>query len=360
MQLPIYTTKVNGVTEEFNLNTVEGRHKYFHAKAGKQIEEIKTYLDNNTFVAFMLAKKSAGKGTYSKLFIELVGNDKVHQISVGDLIRKTHELIESDSEELNDLYEYVKNHYRGFVSSEDALKSIIERSTDKINIPTELILVLIRREIEKNPEKSFILDGFPRTGDQITYSLFFREIMNLRPDPDFFVVIDVPDSIIDERIKYRKICPICNLPRNYKLLPTDTVKFNKETKEFELVCDNPQCEGFGKAILINKEGDELGIEPLRSRLETDQKLIEQALELHGIPCVKVRNHIPVTEIGKYDKYEITPEFKYTYNEQEDKVEIHESDWIVKDNDGNECHSLLPSAAVLVMINQIHQILTAQQ
>ena len=356
MQLPIFTTKVDGVTQTFNLNTVSGRQQYFNAKAGKEIEEIKEFLQNNTFVAFMLAKKNAGKGTYAKLFIELVGQDRVHQISVGDLIRTTHELLESDAEGIKHLYHYLSTNYRGFVSSEAALKSILERSTDKIDIPTELILALIKREIDKNPNKAFILDGFPRTTDQISYSLFFRQIMRLRDDPDFFVIIDIPDSIIDERIKYRKICPICNTPRNYKLLPTEKINFNSETNTFELICDNTNCEGYGKTVLVDKEGDKLGIEPLKGRLAQDGMLIEQALNLHGIPCVKVRNHIPVTEIAKFEDYEITKEYTYEHDTTSNTVKIHEDKWVVKDNDGIDCHSLLPSGAVLVMIKQIHQIL----
>lgn len=356
MDFPIYTTKNPSVTKKFDLNTPAGRFEYFNAKLGKEIEEIKTYLDSNTFVAYMLAKKSAGKGTYSKLFQEIIGTNRVETISIGDLVRETNQILESDDAYAkNELIKYIEKNYRGYIPTQDALNQILSRTSDKISIPTELILVLIKRKIE-NSNKAFFIDGFPRTADQISYSLYFREIMRMRNDPDFFIVIDVPDSIIDERIKYRRVCPICNTPRNIKLLPTEKVQYDKTTNQYLLLCDNTKCEGYGKSIMIGKEGDEKGIENIRERLQNDQILMQNAVNLHGIPIVKVRNHVPVQQANLFDEYEITPEYVYEYDSNSDSVKITEKPWIVNDNQGNPCHSLLPAGAVISMIRQIHQII----
>ena len=50
--------------------------------------------------------------------------------------------------------------------------------------------------------------------DQVSYSLFFRDLMGFRDDQDVMVFIDVPTNVIAERIKWPRICPICKTSRN--------------------------------------------------------------------------------------------------------------------------------------------------
>lgn len=351
---PIHETKVKGISQTFDLNTPMGRRKYFDAKASKEIEELKSYLDHSTFVGFLLAKKSAGKGTYSKMFQEIFGQDRVELISVGDLVREYYAKITSDKAELKSLTDYFEKYYRGYMSIDDAFKAFLSKSQDKL-IPTEFILTLVRKRIEEVNNKAIFLDGFPRDMDQISYSLYFRSIMNLRDDPDFFILIDVPESVIDERMKYRRICPICNTSRNLKLLPTETVHFDKNTNKFELVCDNVSCTGHNKQILVAKEGDENGLELIRARLNKDAELMEKALNLHGVPKILLRNSFPVSEIAKFDDYEVTPEFVYEWDKNAEKVIVTTKPWVIKDDAGVESNSLMAPAVLLSMIKQIHQI-----
>ena len=67
-QFHIFKTKVEGVDQTFDLNSPAGRHEYFQAKAGQKIEEVKEYLEHNSFISFWLAKKMEGKGTYRNMF----------------------------------------------------------------------------------------------------------------------------------------------------------------------------------------------------------------------------------------------------------------------------------------------------
>ena len=91
-----------------------------------------------------------------------------------------------------------------------------EARSTKVLLPTELILVLAKREIAKLGKKTIFMDGFPRDLDQISYALFFRDLINYREDPDVFILIDVPTSVIDERVKTRVICPLCNTSQKLK------------------------------------------------------------------------------------------------------------------------------------------------
>jgi len=152
---------------------------------------------------------------------------------------------------------------------------VIEGRDTSNLLPTELILALIKREIANRAKKTIFIDGFPRDMDQVSYSLFFRDLIGFRDDPDVMAFIDVPTNVIAGRIAGRRICPICNTSRNLALLPTVKVGYDPDKREFYLLCDNPECSGFNTAKMVSKEGDELGIEPIRKRLETDQKLMEK-------------------------------------------------------------------------------------
>jgi len=349
---PCFKTKMLGVTGKFILEDPVERRKYFQAKTGREIEKIKEYLEGNIFIGFLLGKKNSGKGTYAKLFIEALGTDKVAHLSVGDIVRSADAALR-DEKNKRELTEYLKKNYRGFITVEEVAERILGRSTSGL-LPTEAILALIEREIDHLGRKAVFIDGFPRSLDQISYSIFFRTLMGYRDDPDFFVFIDLPEAVIDERLKYRVICPKCKTPRNIKLLRTKNVGYDMKTKSFYLMCDNPICEG---ARMIAKEGDELGIEAIRDRMELDDKVMRMLTELQGVPKVYLSNSIPVTVAKDYvDDYEITPAYRYEYDEKTKIVKIIEEPWSVIDDNGKPCYSLLPAPVAVAMIKQIAQVL----
>lgn len=357
MNFPLFNTKELSTGKLYDLNDPVSRREYFQDKLGSKIEDIKGYLDENTFVAYLLAKKSAGKGTYSKLFAEIMGEDRVAHISVGDLVRDAYKNI-SDEEYKTSLITYFKKNYRGFMSVDEAIEALLSKSQEKL-LPTEFILTLVKMEIEKIGRKALFIDGLPRNMDQISYSLYFRDLINFRDDPDMFILIDVPESVIDERMKYRVICPECHTSRNLKLLPTKFVKNDSSTGEFYLVCDNSSCSGYETSRMVRKEGDEKGIEPIRARLETDGKLMELATTLQGIPKIFARNAIPVNEVENVtENFELTPEYVYSLND-EGVVVVTEKPWTVPDDAGELCNSLLAPAVVVSLITQLHSVIIGE-
>jgi len=180
--------------------------------------------------------------------------------------------------------------------------------------------------------------------------LFFRDLIGYRDDPDIFVLINVPEKVIDERIRWRRVCPICKTSRNLKLFLTSKVEYDEKEKKFYLVCDALGCPG---ARMITKEGDELGIEPIKERLNMDDRLIEKAFSLYGIPKILLRNSVPVKDAPEYiDDYEITPEYILERDEKTKKVIIKEKPWVFLDDVGIESFSLLPPPVVVSLIKQM--------
>jgi adenylate kinase family enzyme len=348
LEFPIIGTKVKGITNNFDIESPAGRKKYFQAKAGDEIIQIRKYLKSKSFIAYFLGKKSAGKGTYSKLFTEIFSGGKAVHLSVGDLIR---EVDDWKSFIKTKKYVRMKSYYRGYVSFDDAVKTHLERSISKL-LPTEFILALMKAHIDELQGKSIFIDGLPRNLDQISYSLFFRDVINYRDDPDIFILIDIPEAVIAERMKYRVVCPKCQTSRNLVLLPTSKVEYDTESKVFYLVCDNTSCKGVR---MDAKEGDEKGLEFIRERLDRDEELIKETFKLYGIPKILLRNHIPASERGKFDKYEITPKFEYNLSKK-GKVKVKQTPWVIKDDNGVDSHSLMAPAVIVSMLKQMVEVL----
>ena len=350
---PIFKTRIKGVNKRFDLNNPKEREEYFYFKAGSEIKKLRDYFKRgNTFVAYLLGKKNSGKGTYSKMFAEIVDPEHITHFSVGDMAREIDKELK-DKKKKKELIAFLEKNYRGWSSTGELMSLLEKRSTKKL-LPTELILALVKREIAKKGKKTLFIDGFPRDLDQINFTLFFRDLINYREDSDIFVLIEVPERVIDERIKYRRVCPDCQTSRNHKLLPTSKIEYNSKKKEFSLLCDNPKCKG-GK--LEPKEGDRFGIKLLKDRLKKDGQLIAQAASLYGIPKVFLRNSIPKSVAKNFiDDYEITPEYYYQWDEKNKKVLVKEKPWVALDDEDKPSYSLLPPPVVVSLIKQMAKAL----
>ena len=109
--------------------------------------------------------------------------------------------------------------------------------------------------------------------------------------------------------------------------------------------------------MVPKEGDELGIEPIRERLEKDGQLMEQVYSVHGISKILLRNSIPQNEVLNFsDSYEITPEYDYFFNSENGKVQTKNQPWKVMDDEGILSNSLMPPPVVVSLIKQLVNVL----
>ena len=159
IQFPTPKTKIDGSPRKFDLTDFNQRRDYFEFKAGEEIKKLREYLKENTFIAYLLGKKNSGKGTYAKMFKEVVDKDRIEHFSIGDMVRGLDEVVANESKK-KELIEFLKKNYRGFLSLEEIIGSLEKRST-KTLLPSELILALAKREIAKKRRKAFFIDGFP-------------------------------------------------------------------------------------------------------------------------------------------------------------------------------------------------------
>jgi adenylate kinase family enzyme len=298
----------------------------------------------------------AGKGVYSKMFEEVFGADYLAVVSVGDVIRAAHQALENP-ESASGFMSKLVDVYTGHTPLSVCIDALLSRSTAKLSIPTEFIVALLQLEISRIGKKSLFIDGLPRTPDQLETAKTFKSLIGYADTKEFFIIIDTPEAAIDERIKLRKVCPLCKTSRNLTMLPSKFVGYSPEDDQFYMLCDNDMCSGYNKEILVSKEGDSEGTKLIQERLNNDGNLIDLALNIKDIPLVLLRNSVPVTKAVEYcEEYELTHINKYSYNSSTDSVETTLGKWVFKDDAGMDSYGLLSAPIVVSLISQVHKIL----
>ncbi|PIU03304.1 hypothetical protein COT44_03710 [Candidatus Shapirobacteria bacterium CG08_land_8_20_14_0_20_39_18] len=295
LEFPLFRTKSPAGSPIFDLSDPAERKKYFEFKAGPEIAKLKKYLaDGNTFLAYLLGKKNAGK--------------EIH-----------------DQKKKEELLEYLRKDYRGYLDLDQIIEAQVNRTQGAL-LPTEFILSMIKRKISQVGTKAIFLDGFPRNMDQVSYSLFFRELIGHRDDPDIMVLIDLPQAVV--------VCPICHTPRSTKLAITKQIEYDQNTQKFYLICEDPNCKG---ARMVGKPG--------------------KAFSLYGIPKILLNNFLPLEKAKEFvDDYEITPEYILSWDEKGKRVKVGTKPWIIKDDKERDSVSLLPAPVLVSLIKQLVDIL----
>jgi len=57
MDFPLFKTKTENCTKNYNLTDPRDQADYFECKAGKEISALKSFMQKNTFIVYLLGKK---------------------------------------------------------------------------------------------------------------------------------------------------------------------------------------------------------------------------------------------------------------------------------------------------------------
>lgn len=122
----------------------------------------------------------SGKGTQSKLLVEKMGYE---HISTGDL-------------------------FRAAIKNSTELGILAKSYMDKGNlVPDDVTVGLVREKLSALKGKKFILDGFPRN---VSQAESLKKILgDLKMSLDCAVFVDVPESLLLERLTGRRTCMEC-------------------------------------------------------------------------------------------------------------------------------------------------------
>jgi adenylate kinase len=133
----------------------------------------------------IIGPPGSGKGTQA---VRIAEQMEIRHLSTGDLLR---EAVAAGSE-------------LGLKAKDYMTKGLL--------VPDELILGLIKGELEKTGDKGWILDGFPRTLPQASaLSVMLKE---LDEEIDRVVVIEIDPAVVVARVSGRRVCQDCKAVYN--------------------------------------------------------------------------------------------------------------------------------------------------
>ncbi len=197
-----------------------------------------------------LGAPGSGKGTQSKV---VAANLAVLQLSTGDILRKA---VKDET--------VVGKEAKKFMDAGDL-------------VPDEIIVGIIKdRTAEKDCEKGFILDGFPRTLAQANALKEMFEKLNQTIDAVVYLEIN-PEKVV-ERLTGRRVCSACGA-------------------EFHLKFKSPKQEGVcdfcGKDLMHRSDDHE---DKIRNRLNNYEEQTAPLVEFYEktgvLKRVKAEGEIP--------------------------------------------------------------------
>lgn len=210
---------------------------------------------NRRFIFNLLGKPGCGKGTQAEMLSQLF---EIPQVSNGDSIRIA---LKADSVLGKMIKNFEKDNYPA-----------------AIPLPDEIHMGLItNRVIERDCQKGFILDGFPRSERQGDMT---REVILRENDLNIPLFIDIPESEIWKRINSRSICPMPKCKYQGKF------DENNPASKF--------CPKDGEKL--ERRADDVDVSKIKRRLEIFESNNEDTLNSMNkrdpVVTLKVNNETP--------------------------------------------------------------------
>lgn len=320
---------------------------FFNKRTPQNLAKLKKHLAEKNFVLFFLAKKQAGKGTYAKILSD-VTDEKIVHISVGDLVREAEKQAQ-DPQKKDQLIEDLKKYYKGPSSVEKVIDEFIHQAESTNLLPTEAIMALIEKKVVEYQGKSVIIDGFPRSKEQVALATQMQKDFESRGTPSAFVEINCPEEVLLRRYIDRRICPVCQTPKNIKLLLTKEIDYDQISGEFHLVCERPECQ---RAHYIQKQGDQDGIEKVKANQKKVQEMIDKIKKENPHLHVVVHNSIPLDKAHKHEKSDFTEEANLIWDPEKKEVIRNFKPMIVKDDQGRDAYSRWPEPVVVDLVDRL--------
>ncbi|KAG9136736.1 hypothetical protein Leryth_004507 [Lithospermum erythrorhizon] len=191
---------------------------------------------------------ASGKGTQCELITKKY--DLVH-IAAGDLLRAE---IAAGTENGRQAKEYME---KGQL------------------VPDEIVVMMVKERLLQpdSQEKGWLLDGYPRSSSQ---ALALKELGFV---PDLFILLEVPEEILVERVVGRRLDPVTG-------------------KIYHLTYSPPETEEIAARLTQRFDDTE---EKVKLRLRTHNQNVESVLSLYEDIIVKVNGSLSMEEVfGQID------------------------------------------------------------
>ncbi|GLJ42848.1 hypothetical protein SUGI_0888210 [Cryptomeria japonica] len=186
---------------------------------------------------------ASGKGTQCELIVKKYG---VVHISAGDLLR---------------------SEITAGTETGEKAKEFMEKG---LLVPDEIVVTMVKRRLAQQDaqEMGWLLDGYPRSLSQALV------LENLEIKPDLFIVLDVPDEILIERVVSRRLDPVSGKIYHLKYFPPETEEI---------------------AARLTQRFDDTE-EKARSRLQTYQQNVESVISIYKNIMKKIDGNRPKEQV----------------------------------------------------------------
>ncbi|XP_075501386.1 adenylate kinase, chloroplastic isoform X1 [Primulina tabacum] len=186
---------------------------------------------------------ASGKGTQCELITEKY--DLVH-VAAGDLLRA----------------EIAASSKNGKLAKEYMEKGQL--------VPNEIVVMMVKNRLSQqdSQEKGWLLDGYPRSASQA------NALKGFGFDPDIFILLEVPEDILVERVVGRRLDPVTGKIYHLKYSPPETDEI---------------------AARLTQRFDDTE-EKVKLRLVTHNTNVEDVLSIYGDVTLRVDGSLPKHEV----------------------------------------------------------------
>ncbi|KAL9173415.1 hypothetical protein ABFS82_03G113000 [Erythranthe guttata] len=137
-------------------------------------------------------------------------------------------------------------------------------------VPNEIVVMMVKDRLSQqdSEEKGWLLDGYPRSQSQAT------ALKSFGFDPDIFILLEVPEEILVERVVGRRLDPVTG-------------------KIYHLKYSPPETEEIAARLTQRFDDTE---EKVKLRLVTHNSNVEDVLSMYGDITVKLDGSQPKLEV----------------------------------------------------------------
>ncbi|KAL8059871.1 hypothetical protein ABFX02_03G115400 [Erythranthe guttata] len=137
-------------------------------------------------------------------------------------------------------------------------------------VPNEIVVMMVKDRLSQqdSEEKGWLLDGYPRSQSQAT------ALKSFGFDPDVFILLEVPEEILVERVVGRRLDPVTG-------------------KIYHLKYSPPETEEIAARLTQRFDDTE---EKVKLRLVTHNSNVEDVLSMYGDITVKLDGSQPKLEV----------------------------------------------------------------
>lgn len=267
---------------------------YIKQKSKKEILRLQKLLAKKRVIIVPLAQKMGGKSYYLQFFTRAVGERFFTSIGVGDIFRR----VKKQAGTAKGRGLVLKKLSEKFKNPEKELETVL-KSTSSSLVPDDLTFFLLESEF-RNAKKSIILDGIPRSNNQLKY---IKELEKETGMQVFLCYFATSYEVLDLRADSRRVCPKCNLDLNIISMPSSSEVW--KNGEFVMMCEN--CK---TVEMIQKPGDESKKEIQRARKSYENIITKAKTALRGKlvnieTCVQVKEYKgPIEEVNRAFTFEL--------------------------------------------------------